>query len=429
MSQHPRECKASPSRLSNRDQMRVGIFNVKYSPNLGDGLLSECLESELVRNNPGLTIESFDLAGRGNYASGGRYREAALGFLQSSPAMVRQSLASIILRQTLRQIVPVWRKRLASIDVAVAGGGNLFSDADLNFPLKIDAACKLLRDAGIPVSVFAVGVSDNWSQKGEALFHRAFAGTRLLEASVRDTRSADVWNRRLGRCGVPSARVVHDPGLLVAAHVPQIRMERTTPRIGLGLTNPITLRYHADEQAIREADLTSWYVELVRGCLARGWQVNVFTNGSSEDDAYLARIRPALAAAAPSGDESQIAFSPRFRRPSELAAHISGLDLLMAHRLHANIAAYSYAVPHIGFTWDAKVKSFFGRVGREKYLCTAGLETPSTVLALAERCLQEGIDPARHARIVAEARADVATLATVLRTSCGRMSVPLGAPS
>ena len=30
------------------DGVRIGLFNVKFSPNLGDGLLSECLEAELA---------------------------------------------------------------------------------------------------------------------------------------------------------------------------------------------------------------------------------------------------------------------------------------------------------------------------------------------------------------------------------------------
>jgi polysaccharide pyruvyl transferase WcaK-like protein len=406
--------------------MRVGVFNVKYSPNLGDGLLSECLEAELVRAVPGLSIASFDLAGRTDYGAGGRFRGAALSLLQSSPTPVRQRVASLMLGRAMQRLAPTWRERLADVDVAVTGGGNLFSDADLNFPLKIDAACKLLREADIPVAVFAVGVSDNWTEKGEALFQRALAGARVLDASVRDARSATVWDRRLGHTGVPRARIVRDPGLLVSFHVERARRAGTAKRIGLGLTHPTTLRYHSDETAVGEAELTGWYTELVRGCLARGWEVCVFTNGSSEDEAYLRKMRPLLA---PLG--TGISFAPRFTRPAELAAYVSGLDLLMAHRLHANIAAYSYAVPQIGFTWDAKLKSFFDLVGRGDCICTAGRESPAAVLNLAERCLAEGIDPERHRRVLAAARDDVVSLASALvaGVEAGRMRVPARAIS
>lgn len=406
--------------------MRVGVFNVKYSPNLGDGLLSECLEAELVRAVPGLSIVSFDLAGRTDYGPGGRFRGAALNLLQNSPLALRQHLASAMLGRAMQRHAPVWRARLAEVDVAVTGGGNLFSDADLNFPLKIDASWKLLREAGIPVAVFAVGVSDNWSERGEALFRRALTGNRVLDASVRDTRSAEIWDRRLGHSGVPQARVVRDPGLLVSHHVERVRRDGGAKRVGLGLTHPTTLRYHTDEAAVTETELTGWYAELVRGCLARGWEVCVFTNGSSEDEAYLRKMRPILSALG-----AGVSFAARFQRPAELAAYTSGLDLLMAHRLHANIAAYSYGVPQIGFTWDGKLRSFFDLVGRGDCVRTAGRESPASVLALAERCLAEGIDPDTHRRILGEARDDVVRLASALvaGVEAGRMAAPAKAVS
>lgn len=396
--------------------MRVGIFNVKYSPNLGDGLLSECLEEELGRIIPGLSIESFDLAGRTNYGKSGRFRAATLRLLQSSPGPLRQSVVGTLLGRSLRQLGPTWRARLKGVDVAVTGGGNLFSDADLNFPLKIDAAWSLLREANIPVAVFAVGVSDNWSEKGAALFRRAFSGTQVVDLSVRDSLSAEILERRLGCPDLPQPRIVRDPGLLVSFHVPQVRKDVRMPRIGLGLTHPTTLRYHADEKPVSEASLTGWYSELVRGCLSRGWEVCVFTNGSTEDQAYLRKLGPVLAAveSSPPG-RGRVTFAPRFMRPAALASYISGLDLLMAHRLHANIAAYSYKVPLIGFTWDVKVASFFALIERPEYLCTAGRERPEVVLKLAERCLREGLDPARHGHLLAEARANVVTLAEALK--------------
>lgn len=401
-------------------ELRVGLFNVKYSPNLGDGLLSECLEAELVRTVPGLTVEAFDLAGRTDYVAGRRLRGTALSLLQSSPAPLRHSLARALLGRSLNHLRPVWRSRLAGIDAAVTGGGNLFSDADLNFPLKIDAAWGELRAAGIPAAVFAVGAADNWSEAGAALFRRALSGMRILDASVRDARSAEIWNRRLAASGVPRARVAHDPGLLVARHVPQVVRPGTAPRIGLGLTHPTTLRYHADEAAVRGRDLTAWYAALVRGCLARGWSVDVFTNGSPEDETYLRRLRPVLAEAAPApAGGSAITFAPRFRNPTELATFVSGLDLLMAHRLHANVAAYSYGIPQIGFTWDRKLTSFFDLVGRRDYVRTAGREATETVLALAERGLREGLDRRRHGAILDGARADVAVLAEALMTGTG----------
>jgi hypothetical protein len=60
---------------------RIALLNVKYSPNLGDGLLSECLEAELAHTfqaiAPGTQVFSIDLAGRRAYPAIAPSRRAA----------------------------------------------------------------------------------------------------------------------------------------------------------------------------------------------------------------------------------------------------------------------------------------------------------------------------------------------------------------
>ena len=41
--------------------MIIGVLNVRYSPNLGDGLLAECLEAELRSIRPGIETRSIAL--------------------------------------------------------------------------------------------------------------------------------------------------------------------------------------------------------------------------------------------------------------------------------------------------------------------------------------------------------------------------------
>ena len=147
-------------------------------------------------------------------------------------------------------------------------------------------------------------------------------------------------------------------------------------------------------------------VELVKAMAAKGWQVCLFTNGSPEDRAYLQKVAPQLQAA---GGEV-VSVTPAFSTPADLAGFISGLDLVMAHRMHACIAAYAYAKPHIGFAWDEKLRSFFNAVGRDEFVADAGRVPVSDLLALADRALAEGIAPGPHAACVGRARTEVARL-------------------
>jgi polysaccharide pyruvyl transferase WcaK-like protein len=148
----------------------------------------------------------------------------------------------------------------------------------------------------------------------------------------------------------------------------------------------------------------------------KNWDVALFTNGSPEDRDFLAAIEPQLKAAVPNGG---ITVVPPFDRPADLAAFVSGQDLILAHRLHACIAAYSYAIPQLGFAWDIKLNSFLESVGRGEYVANAGIDAPLDCVALAERCLRDPVDPTQLARCIADARADIVELALSLRGEAG----------
>jgi polysaccharide pyruvyl transferase WcaK-like protein len=205
---------------------------------------------------------------------------------------------------------------------------------------------------------------------------------------------------------------VHDPGVLTSIHFPRAAAAgHATPHVGLGVTHPIAVRYHADDATAPGREYESWFIALAHACLARGWKLTAFTNGSPEDEAYLARLGPKLAAA---GGAHLVSVLPRRRNPREMAQFVSTLDLLMAHRLHANIAAYSYAIPQIGFAWDTKLKSFLAQVARSDCICAVGVDSVESVVELAARELDRGVEPKMHRETLARARADVAQLGAAL---------------
>jgi polysaccharide pyruvyl transferase WcaK-like protein len=399
---------------SGRGPLRIALFNVKYSPNLGDGLLAQCLESEIRSQIGDAQVESIDLAGRVRYEPGRARRALALSVLQASPLFVRQTASRVVLGALLkRRLSPLWREKLRGVDAVIVGGGNLFSDSDLNFPLKLQAAMAAAQDLQTPVGVFAVGVSDNWSAQGARMFGQAFAQAPLFFASVRDARSAEIWRRRLEPLGVAAPSVVNDPGLLASAHFPASpRPTRETPLVGVGVMHPASLKYHSDQGCVSAARQTEWTLAFLSACLAQGWSLRMFTNGSPEDEVYLKSLAPALAALDSGG---RIGIEPRFATPRELARFIATLDLMYAHRLHANIAAYSYAAPHIGFRWDTKLNSFLSQIGRGECLATMGVDPVEQTVQLGQRQLQMGLDLEKQRAVLQQAHDDVAELAKAVR--------------
>lgn len=389
--------------------MKIALLNVKFSPNLGDGLLSECLEGALESSGHQMTVRSIDLAGRTAFSSGSAFRAPLLSVIQRLPVMIRSPLTYLMLSTLVRyRLQRVYAKQLSDVDAVVLGGGNLIADSDLNFPLKIAGALRESNRRSLPVAVFGVGVSDGWSRIGRAVFRHAFATARLINVAVRDRRSQDVWNRLLARDKIPAAGMARDPGLLAAARYGVAAPARNGP-IGLCLTHPILLRYHATDDQVH-GDIGSWFGQFALALVAAGHRVVLFTNGSPEDRRLRDAIGPKLVAES----DGAVTCAPDFATPGELVHFIAACSVVVAHRMHACIAAHAVGVRTIGLSWDPKLDSFFALAGLEDFMVTPNRMSIAAIVTLVERALCEPPDEAQRMALIAQSRADVDRLASVL---------------
>ena len=116
--------------------MKIVVFNVKFSENLGDGILAQCLEKALCRDG-GIEVDTIDLAGRVHFGATSPHRRSAVRVLHVLPSFARRLAVTQALRSKLRELGDEWDRKISAADAVVLGGGNLFQDDDLNFPLKI----------------------------------------------------------------------------------------------------------------------------------------------------------------------------------------------------------------------------------------------------------------------------------------------------
>jgi polysaccharide pyruvyl transferase WcaK-like protein len=390
--------------------MKIVVFNVKYSENLGDGLLAECVEAALTAGRDGIEVETIDLAGRQNFATGhGRRRRLALGVLQRLPAGMRRRLVRAILERKLRRLRDQWEDKVALADAVVIGGGNLFQDDDLNFPLKIGTVLDCVSRHDRPLAIYAVGVGTHWSEPAYDLFAR-LKQTRLVHLSVRDGFAQDTWSAHFPEG--PSAKIVRDPGLLLQALPADERAfapTRDRLTIGLCVTDPIILQRHGGGIAadIPFSSLNA-YRDLIGLLLDDGQHVLLFCNGAREDQAFAERIRASVASHRVIASGSlDIARRPRL--PADLIQTIRSMDVVLAHRLHACIAAYALGIPHVGLNWDRKVEGFFNSVGRESYF-VKNASPPQHVALLLKAAQKEGIEARRHQLTISEARAGISNM-------------------
>jgi polysaccharide pyruvyl transferase WcaK-like protein len=392
---------------------RTALFNLKFSQNLGDGIIAECLERALTASMPGLAPVSIDLGGRERFVQHAPLlnRHRLLSLIERLPQAIRARIMPLALNLLVRsRYVPRWRKHLKGCQSAVIGGGALLTDTDQNFPIKLQNALTLCSQQGIPVAISHVGATSGWSAEGRKRVYEALQATRVIGLTVRDPLSIDNWQATFGNLGLAPPHVALDPGLLSAETYGSdeaARQLNDQPRVGVCITHPMVLRLHGE--GFHDSTLLSaWFRELLRRLHAAGNRVALFSNGSVEDHAFIQTVLD--------GHELReaIEVAPAFRTPGELARYISTLNCVVAHRLHACIAAYSYRVPSIGLTWDKKLDSFFGIKQRGDYVVDWRETSPGSVAALTARALADPPSADVHARLLAECRAGIRELAAKL---------------
>lgn len=401
--------------------MKIAVFNVKFSENLGDGILAECLERTIA--SCGAEVQTIDLAGRTAYARTGNRRGIALRALQTMPGGIRRTVVRGALHGRLKSLAPQWAGAIESADAVVIGGGNLFQDDDLNFPLKIAAVLDCARRTGRPLAIYAVGVSDRWSPAAKRLFD-TLQDTAIAHVSVRDERARENWRRHFP--DGPQCRIVPDPGVLAASLNRTALAENPGARgpVGICVTDPVILKRHASRASAAIALSTpDEYAELALRLVAAGHAVRFFTNGASEDHSYAERVA-ALDVLGPAVAAGAISTARHPGTPGELVSAIMGMRAIVAHRLHASIVAYSAGVPHVGLGWDDKVRGFFEAVDRGGFFADGSMATPERLAGLVDLSLKTAWDAGSRERITGFARSSIVSMVAELErhraTATGR---------
>lgn len=402
--------------------MKIALVNVRYSPNLGDGVIADCLEKALIDRLPGVEIVNCDLAGRLDYSPGqGRMRGAVLKILAFLPDPVRLRVARLMFETAARlYLMDEYRHRLRDVDLAIFGGGQLLSDADYNFPVKIAAAAAVARRLRLKFAMYSLGVGRDWSIGGGALFREAFVNADLIWASVRDRASLARWDQHFVGAEFPAPEINIDPGVLAADVYPQAAEAPPAgarKRIGLCVAAPTTLDLHTDQEIFYETSKAALYSEIARLLIDGGFDVTVFTNGAPDDEAFLKRIFNARRQAALGADRIELA--PRSLRPGDLVAVIRRCDAIIAHRLHANILAYGLRIPHVGLGWDSKIEGFFREVGRERFVVPAAEVSALRAVECLRAALADGIDEASHRAVIRRVNQDIDSLAVAIAEALG----------
>lgn len=202
--------------------------------------------------------------------------------------------------------------------------------------------------------------------------HKAVAAHVLRRARAvfaRDQLSLDA-----ARALAPSARPLQSIDVAFALpHTP----EPTTPgRVGVNVSGLLwSGGYGSDNDFGLSIDYRQFTLQLIERLLARGQTVELISHVSTplarDDDPGAAR---AVHAALP-----DTVLVPPFASPSAAKSHISGLEFLVAARMHASIAAWSAGVPVLPVSYSRKFEGLYGSLGYPWLVPVTGLTTSEAV--------------------------------------------------
>jgi len=343
--------------------IRWVIFGAVYAENLGDGVIAECLRHGLTSADPNCSVHFVDISARQHFGDSKiANKSRLLKILQTLPPFVRKFVSAVgVILFLLKNAYPRWRKIFRSEDVLIIGGGHLFSDYNLNFPLKIALIDRIARTASIRSTIYAVGVSKDWSTVALKLFKAVAARAAETGIAVRDEESADFFKGHIPDLA-STVKIARDPGLLAREVYEQCPCHGKG--VGINLSDPTELSQYS-ERSMAANDFTTMWKGVIQTLLAQGRNVTIFTNGAKEDQVYLEQVVLEL------GDfahHNNLQILERPITPDQLVSQIKGLEIIVGHRLHAHIVAFSHNIPGIGLEWDTKLRSFFRVAGIEEQM-------------------------------------------------------------
>lgn len=379
--------------------MKIRLLNVKYSSNVGDGVIAECLEREVSERIPGVDIQSVDLGGRVEFTSKkglgkGYYLYRVLGLLPlRMDRFLLSIIATVIVPFRLRNFFSC---RLNNADAVIIGGGQLIQSTGNYFSPRLKVSLATIPNTSL--HIYGVGVQSELNKNSVKQFLSIFRRHHLRTVGLRDNESKLTWERHF--CDQPIPAIALDPGLLSArVYGNFLREPNGTKTISIGITAIGEIKAHSTLETSSNIGSFEFYKEsIIR--LSKEYQLKIFTNGADADHLVHKQL---IKYFSDEGNTENVIFIDRPIKPIDLVECIATSDLVISHRLHANIVSFSYGIPSIGFFWDKKLESFFKLIERENFFVAEGSISSEELLALVVKGLKTPIDPLVHRSLLSAA--------------------------
>lgn len=255
------------------------------------------------------------------------------------------------------------------------GAGDSFADIYPDKRFAYIIATKLLcLWRGVPLLLSPQTIGPFSRQPHKALAAHVMRRARAVFA--RDELSFDAI-----RAIAPKADAQLAIDVAFALPFEQAPRSTDTPRVGINLSG---LLWAGGYGGKNDYGLTIDYIEfnarLIEELLARGVKVELFSHVTSG----IARDDDPTAAQAMHSRFPQTVVIPPFDTPSEAKSYVSGLDFVVAGRMHASIAAWSSGVPVLPVSYSRKFEGLYGSLGYDWLIPARGYSTDQALARALE---------------------------------------------
>lgn len=329
-----------------------------------------------------MTVSNMAIASRAAARAGLRAAFTVIGFRDRSLEYVSVPSLAIDGRTLLRPS-GYWSE-LSKLDCLLdIGGGDSFADiygAKRFSYLWLTKAIAVARRKPLILSPQTIGPFSR-------PVYRRLAGAVLRKADAVFPR--DDMSMAAVRDLAPSAKAIQSVD--VAFALPYTQAERATDRVRIGL-NVSGLLFNRTLERAGTGVLGYDYADLIRTLIK--WLM-----ADPKNEVEL--ICHVSAPEQPADDDAAVADRladefpglirvPAFSSPSQAKSYISGLDMLIAGRMHACIAAYSSGVPFVATAYSRKFSGLFGMLNYPAVLPMGGIDVATALEFIIDALASRG---------------------------------------
>jgi len=335
--------------------MELLLIGERYSQNLGDALLCECLANICKKMYPDSVLHELDISGKQGYG----YKNEQTGIAKNKKIKsILKKILSLYFSNVLRTYdlsKEIKRIKLAKIKYAIFSGGSLFMDY---FALQIFILIKILSWNNIPVIFNCIGLSELKSNDKINLYLLRYAVNHKIVISVTIRDGIDYFKENIfSRTDLIIEKTL-DPAFELKDYY-TINNTIAIKKIGIGIMDIRSIN-KTGYITINEAT----YILVIKCIIKILRKLNLdfefFTNGLVDDQKYAEYICKIL--------KEKEKMSERPLQPTDIVNNVVRYSRIISFRLHSLIVATSLGIPSIGFIWENKVKEFAYLIGNSYFI-------------------------------------------------------------